>query len=115
MSSVTARLKEYIAARRSLGYDLTFSERVLRRFIKFAEYRGRRPYYGRSVPPLERTTTVRRITTHGPRGSACCASSQAGCGVLIRATKFPLPAQSRESHAERGPTSRTRSGREPQQ
>jgi integrase/recombinase XerD len=37
MISLTVRLKEYIAARRSLGFDLSFSERVLRRFATFAD------------------------------------------------------------------------------
>jgi hypothetical protein len=36
MTPLTARLKHYIAIRRSLGYDLSFSERVLRRFAEFA-------------------------------------------------------------------------------
>ena len=30
MTPLTARLKHYIAIRRSLGYDLSFAERVLR-------------------------------------------------------------------------------------
>ena len=40
MTSLTIRLKEYIAARRRLGYDLSFSERVLRRFTEFANSEG---------------------------------------------------------------------------
>lgn len=40
MTPLTARLKQYIAARRSLGYDLSFSERVLRRFTDFAGSEG---------------------------------------------------------------------------
>jgi integrase len=37
MTPLTARLKHYIAMRRSLGYDLTFAERVLRKFCEFAD------------------------------------------------------------------------------
>jgi integrase len=36
MTRLSARLKQYIAVRRSLGYDLSFSERVLRKFAEFA-------------------------------------------------------------------------------
>jgi integrase/recombinase XerD len=35
MTPLTARLKHYVAIRRSLGYDLSFSERVLHRFAEF--------------------------------------------------------------------------------
>ena len=37
MTPLTVRLKQYIAVRRSLGYDLSFAERVLRRFTEFAD------------------------------------------------------------------------------
>jgi integrase/recombinase XerD len=37
MTPLTARLKQYIAVRRRLGYDLSFTERVLRRFAEFAD------------------------------------------------------------------------------
>ncbi len=37
MTPLTVRLKHYISVRRSLGYDLSFSERVLRRFTEFAD------------------------------------------------------------------------------
>jgi len=37
MTPLTTRLKQYIAVRRSLGYDLSFPERVLRRFAEFAD------------------------------------------------------------------------------
>ncbi len=37
MTPLSARLKQYIAVRRSLGYDLSFPERVLRRFAEFAD------------------------------------------------------------------------------
>jgi integrase/recombinase XerD len=40
MNSLTVRLKEYIATRQSLGYDLSFSERVLRRLTEFADSEG---------------------------------------------------------------------------
>jgi integrase len=37
MTSLTLRLEHYLAIRRSLGYDLSFSERVLRRFTAYAD------------------------------------------------------------------------------
>ena len=37
MSPLSVRLKQYIAMRRSLGFDLFFAERVLRKFAEFAE------------------------------------------------------------------------------
>lgn len=37
MTSLTVRLEEYMAVRRSFGHDLSTSERVLRRFIEFAD------------------------------------------------------------------------------
>jgi integrase/recombinase XerD len=37
MTPLTVRLKQYIAMRRSLGYDLSFAERVLRKFCEFAD------------------------------------------------------------------------------
>ena len=40
MTSLTVRLEHYIAVRRSLGYDLSFAERVLRRFTAFADGEG---------------------------------------------------------------------------
>lgn len=35
--SLTSQLDRYLAVRRSLGYDLTTSERILRRFTRFAD------------------------------------------------------------------------------
>jgi integrase len=40
MTSLTVRLEEYMAVRRSFGYDLSTSERVLRRFTEFAAAEG---------------------------------------------------------------------------
>ena len=37
MIPLTVRLKQYIAMRRSLGFDLFFAERVLRKFAEFAD------------------------------------------------------------------------------
>lgn len=37
MIPLTVRLKQYIAMRRSLGFDLSFAGRVLRKFAKFAD------------------------------------------------------------------------------
>ena len=40
--SLASQLDRYLAVRRSLGYDLRTSERVLRRFIRFADDAGAR-------------------------------------------------------------------------
>jgi integrase/recombinase XerD len=40
MTSLTVHLKHYIAMRRRLGYDQSFTERVLRRFTEFADGEG---------------------------------------------------------------------------
>jgi hypothetical protein len=45
MTPLTTRLQHYITMRRSLGYDLSFSERVLHKFCEFAD--------SRSLPALE--------------------------------------------------------------
>jgi integrase/recombinase XerD len=37
MTRLTVRLQQYIAIRRSLGFDMSFEERVLRRFAEFAD------------------------------------------------------------------------------
>jgi len=41
MMTLSQRLVEYIAVRRSLGFDLSFEERVLRVFTRFADGEGR--------------------------------------------------------------------------
>lgn len=38
--TMTERLEEYIVVRRSLGYDLSFTARVLRVFTGFADHEG---------------------------------------------------------------------------
>jgi len=40
MTTLSQRLDDYLAVRRSLGYDLSFSGRVLRRFTAFADSEG---------------------------------------------------------------------------
>ena len=40
MISLTTHLENYLAIRRRFGYDLSFQERVLRRFTSFADARG---------------------------------------------------------------------------
>ena len=40
MSTLTQRLDDYLVVRRSLGYDLSHSARVLRRFTAFADCEG---------------------------------------------------------------------------
>jgi integrase len=40
MTPLTVHLKHYIAIRRSFGYELSFAERVLRRFTEFADGEG---------------------------------------------------------------------------
>ena len=40
MITLSERLNDYIAVRRSLGYDLSFAARVLRGFTRFADREG---------------------------------------------------------------------------
>ena len=40
MSALSEELDRYLTIRRSLGYDLGTTERILRRFIAFAEQEG---------------------------------------------------------------------------
>jgi integrase len=40
MTTLSQRLDDYLAVRRGLGYDLSFSERMLRRFTEFADRKG---------------------------------------------------------------------------
>ena len=40
MIPLSVRLKQYIAIRRGLGFDLLFAERVLRKFAEFADREG---------------------------------------------------------------------------
>lgn len=40
MKSLSQRLNEYLAMRRSMGFDLTFDERVLRKFTTFGDENG---------------------------------------------------------------------------
>jgi len=52
--SLRQELDRYLSVRRSLGYDLGTSERVLRRFIDFAEAERRRLDVEPSAPPRSR-------------------------------------------------------------
>lgn len=40
MKTLNTRLDEYLALRRALGFDLAFTERVLRRFVTYADLSG---------------------------------------------------------------------------
>jgi hypothetical protein len=40
MSTLSRELDRYLTIRRGLGYDLGTAERILRRFIAFAEHEG---------------------------------------------------------------------------
>ena len=40
MKTLTQRLDEYLALRRSMGFDLSYDERVLRKFAAFGEENG---------------------------------------------------------------------------
>jgi len=40
MISLAVQLEQYLAIRRSFGYDLSTAERILRRFVEFAEAEG---------------------------------------------------------------------------
>ena len=53
MITLTERLDDYIAVRRSLGYDLSFAARVLRGFTRFADQEGTDHITVDLVPALE--------------------------------------------------------------
>jgi integrase len=40
MTTLSQRLDDYLAVRRALGFDLSFAERVLRRFTEFTDHKG---------------------------------------------------------------------------
>jgi hypothetical protein len=40
MKTLSQRLDEYMALRRSMGFDLSFDERVLRKFANFGDDNG---------------------------------------------------------------------------
>lgn len=40
MKKLSQRLDQYLALRRSMGFDLSFEERVLRKFVSFANDNG---------------------------------------------------------------------------
>ena len=64
MTSLSAHLENYLAVRRSLGYDLSFQERVLRRFTASPTLRAL--IMSRSICSCDgKSTSVRRTTTPG--------------------------------------------------
>ena len=48
MKTLSQRLDEYLALRRSMGFDLSFDERVLRKFASFGDENG----FDRITTPL---------------------------------------------------------------
>ena len=69
MITLTERLDDYIAVRRSLGYDLSFAARVLRGFTRFADREGtdhitvdRSDHAERSCPCVHQPDTAPAMT-----------------------------------------------------
>ena len=83
MTTLSRRLDDYLAVRRSLGYDLSFSGRVLRGFTAFADREGADhitvDLFLRWKDAFGTPTTIR-----GLRGLAWCASLPAGCRDMTR-------------------------------
>ena len=52
MSALSKELDRYLTIRRSLGYDLGTTERILRRFITFAEQEDAEYISTRSLPAM---------------------------------------------------------------
>jgi hypothetical protein len=72
MTPLTVRLEQYLAVRRSLGYDLSFSERVLRRFTAWSSG-GRRHDKNRA--------SGRRVVVKFPV-EGCQVDTKAAIGML---------------------------------
>ena len=91
MTPLTVRLKQYIAIRRSLGYDLSFAERVLRKFAEFADReRADHITVDLFLRWKEHYGSANNYTWC--RGSAWCGSSPVGFKASIRAPRFHRPA-----------------------
>ena len=87
MSALSGELDRYLTIRRSLGYDLGTAERILRRFIAFAE---RRSAWITSAPTLFlrwQAAFGQANRKPGRRGLAWSGSSPNGCTALIRDTR----------------------------
>lgn len=50
MKTLSQRLDEYLALRRSMGFDLSFDERVLRKFTTYGDENGFDPDLDALVP-----------------------------------------------------------------
>ena len=75
--SLTFQLDRYLSVRRSLGYDLSTSERILRRFTRFADAKAR-PTSIRRCSSLARHAGSRPAPRPERQGSASCACSRNG-------------------------------------
>ena len=87
MIPLSVRLKQYIAMRRSLGFDLFFAERVLRKFAEFADReRADHITVDLFLRWKERYGSANNLTWWP--GSAWCESLPAGSGLRSR-TEVP--------------------------
>ena len=69
--SLTSQLDRYLSVRRGLGYDLGTSERILRRFARFAEREG-----------AAHIDTALFLRWHGTLASACTGTRAARLSVV---------------------------------
>ncbi|MBB2199742.1 tyrosine-type recombinase/integrase [Gluconacetobacter sp. 1c LMG 22058] len=69
--SLTSQLNRYLGLRRSLGYDLTTCERILRRFTRFAEREG-----------ATHIDTALFLRWHATLGDACPSTRAARLSVV---------------------------------
>ena len=75
--SLTSQLDRYLSVRRSLGYDLSTSERILRRFTRFADREGA-AHIDTALFLRWHATLARPAARRERRGSASCACSRSG-------------------------------------
>ena len=84
MRRLREELDRYLMIRRSLGYDLSTTERVLRRFIAFAESQSAVAHHHRPVPAVaaklrsSKATDLVGAPRHGPAVRAMAAWARSG-------------------------------------
>ena len=90
MITLSERLNDYIAVRRSLGYDLSFAARVLRGFTRFADREGTDHItvdlflrWKKGFGKADNNTWSARL--------AWCACSPGGCRDTMRALRCHRP------------------------
>ena len=90
MTPLSVRLKQYIVMRRSLGSEMSFAERVQRKFAEFAD-RERADHITVDLF-LRWKEQYGSAISLGVVVSAWCGSSPAGFKASIHAPRFHRPA-----------------------